>query len=1398
MNYLKKLICVILSLCMMSALSVGIVPEVFAEDEIKTLGSWHTGDNVKTVESGAYPAVEFGEINYNTNAIYMLSYKIKVPEGTNGTISVYGNNIPASFGLYLPGQGFEGAYYREDGDVKPKFSSRNENLKTVDTWYTVETEWCEISDNKYMKYTIKDEKGEMLAYSDKISGLWTDNWDGRPEGCESILPTAIYIYNLSNSAIQVKDIIIKETESKEQSKPTPDEPDQAGVKTLGTWYADGNVWTINSGAYPIIEFGKLNYNSAAVHMLSYTIKAPEGTANAVHVYDTNTISWGHYIPGQGFEGAYYKDGNETKPKFNANDESLKAVDTWYTVETEWCESMDNRYMKYTIKNEDGDVLAQSDKIAGLWKDAYYAESDEFFGDAMPLGIIAWNNETGKTIEIKDIIFKEIETETPEPDDPIVLVDNMDFTGCSTVADARRLGLVINSSENVSISSAYEGDSLSPSLCINRADNGVNLTTFADGAYEGIYNISYWVYTEGVDTYFIVDAPMKMNGFEDGSLMLLEVRDNLASVNPNFGDGQRGTTIAPLREKAWYRFEHTIDVNARMVTTKAFDENNSPIGNVINRKFTNMTSDYSAELINHFSGIRFRNWKDVGTLIDNISIRREFITPRLTEENISFITADGAEIGYMKEVGPAVKSIVLDFGTAITDESAKNGIHLTKGDGTEVSFKGEKDKTKYFMNFEQLLEPNQTYTLTVEYIENEIGTQISGNLSTTFTTGDGSISAKISSICENGTVLEDTPPTVGGQLTVNIEYINSLLTEQNIDCVVSYYDENNRTIETAVHKITAPASTGNSLEISSKAIPENCASVKAVLWRDLESMISYEGYIADSAVKGGIEYGKECDFSKEQFEIYGELKDEKDTDGLVTIQVLKSGMSFDGLNGKTDKEKEEAILYIGQQKADPTTGRFSFTIGYNEEDMPIQTAKALQHEVRVVGNHGAYVQNITVNLAPKSVYAETVNKINTLAANSAISDEEFAAELKSELDNLGLNSAPLEENELNSDTLKAYRKHLAEDAASAEAMIDNVNIFTDFMILEAAKKNASIDLGKYKDRIYQTEAGLIKAYDSVVKNEEIKKYFEEKFVETLKSSETSTLNEFTKAWKIAVILTNARYGDGYGAFKAALLAYGSEIGITQTKSDSVYQKLFRKDYTADSLKDAFDAAADDKSQGGGNHGSGGRGSSGGGGTSNNISGEYLIPGGNTQNIAPIRKSFADIDSVEWASEAILALADKGIVDGVEENVFKPNNAVTREEFVKILVGAMGLSNSDYINNFSDVKDDDWFCSWVNIAYENGICSGIGNDCFGVGSKLTRQDMVVLLNNSLCLKGVDLPNTGELIFDDKDDIADYARTAVSNMTAIGVVSGISETEFSPMGEATRAQAATIIYRALDMLQ
>ena len=97
----------------------------------------------------------------------------------------------------------------------------------------------------------------------------------------------------------------------------------------------------------------------------------------------------------------------------------------------------------------------------------------------------------------------------------------------------------------------------------------------------------------------------------------------------------------------------------------------------------------------------------------------------------------------------------------------------------------------------------------------------------------------------------------------------------------------------------------------------------------------------------------------------------------------------------------------------------------------------------------------------------------------------------------------------------------------------------------------------------------------------------------------------------------------------------------------------------------------------------------------------------------------------------------------------------------------------------------------------MVNGTGNGVFGAGSPITRQDMAVILCNALKRKGIELPDC-EIVFEDKDKIANYALSSIEALYAMGAVNGVSETEFQPLGIATRAQAAQIIYGVLNKLQ
>lgn len=173
-------------------------------------------------------------------------------------------------------------------------------------------------------------------------------------------------------------------------------------------------------------------------------------------------------------------------------------------------------------------------------------------------------------------------------------------------------------------------------------------------------------------------------------------------------------------------------------------------------------------------------------------------------------------------------------------------------------------------------------------------------------------------------------------------------------------------------------------------------------------------------------------------------------------------------------------------------------------------------------------------------------------------------------------------------------------------------------------------------------------------------------------------------------------------------------------------------------------------------------------------------------------FEDIDDVSWAKSAIEALYRAGIVSGKAERIYAPHENVTRAEFVTMLVKTFGLTSDNKTNNFSDVNESDWYYDSVNIAVGNGIISGIREDYFGANENITRQDIAVMSIRLWNVVEKQMTGNFRVSFTDLDEISDYALDAVTSMTEAGVISGMDTGEFAPKANATRAQAAVIIYR------
>jgi endo-1,4-beta-xylanase len=198
------------------------------------------------------------------------------------------------------------------------------------------------------------------------------------------------------------------------------------------------------------------------------------------------------------------------------------------------------------------------------------------------------------------------------------------------------------------------------------------------------------------------------------------------------------------------------------------------------------------------------------------------------------------------------------------------------------------------------------------------------------------------------------------------------------------------------------------------------------------------------------------------------------------------------------------------------------------------------------------------------------------------------------------------------------------------------------------------------------------------------------------------------------------------------------------------------------------------------------------------GSTVVPIKDNNNTKAV--AFIDIDGVSWARDAINALNEKGIVTGKKENVFAPNDKVTREEFIKMLVVALNIEAEDEnaTVNFEDVSKDSWYYQYIVSAYSKGIIKGLDDKLFGVGQNITRQDMSVIIFNALKQKNINLSYLNdEIAFTDKQEIADYALESVTNMQKAGLINGVGGNLFAPNDPSTRAMAAKLIYSLLQSI-
>ena len=194
---------------------------------------------------------------------------------------------------------------------------------------------------------------------------------------------------------------------------------------------------------------------------------------------------------------------------------------------------------------------------------------------------------------------------------------------------------------------------------------------------------------------------------------------------------------------------------------------------------------------------------------------------------------------------------------------------------------------------------------------------------------------------------------------------------------------------------------------------------------------------------------------------------------------------------------------------------------------------------------------------------------------------------------------------------------------------------------------------------------------------------------------------------------------------------------------------------------------------------------------------VTPGTPSRPAAP-KKDFSDVKRGDWFYDAVMDLVEKGYINGVSDTLFAPNQNLSRGMLVTILYRLDGEKAAAGTSSFRDVVSDSWYAKAVDWAAANGIVYGYQNGNFGPNDLVTRQQLAAILWRYAKYKGLNVSANGTALpdFTDRGQIAAWANEAITWAYSRGIMNGRNNGALDPNGSATRAEAAVMLYRFLQL--
>ncbi|HZJ76971.1 MAG TPA: S-layer homology domain-containing protein [Oscillospiraceae bacterium] len=171
------------------------------------------------------------------------------------------------------------------------------------------------------------------------------------------------------------------------------------------------------------------------------------------------------------------------------------------------------------------------------------------------------------------------------------------------------------------------------------------------------------------------------------------------------------------------------------------------------------------------------------------------------------------------------------------------------------------------------------------------------------------------------------------------------------------------------------------------------------------------------------------------------------------------------------------------------------------------------------------------------------------------------------------------------------------------------------------------------------------------------------------------------------------------------------------------------------------------------------------------------------------SFSDIER-HWAKNEIEAWVEKGLIEGYSDRTFRPDNNITRAEFITLINRAFGYTGEG-IADFTDISSEDWFYGEIAKAKAAGYISGYPDGTIKPNNFISRQEVASVVVRILALEE-DIKVAEKFV--DYSKISDWSKGYIGAVLAADIMEGYPDGTFRAEDFIKRAEAVVTLERII----